>query len=178
MFGTEILIILVLILANGFFAAAEMAMVSIRRGRLEQRAQTGQRAAQQALALTAHPERFLATVGVGIELIGTFTAAFGGDQLGEALADALKTFPALADQPDLRKGVALLLVVLPITFFTMLLGELVPKRLALRHAERIATATAPLITILARLIRPAVGLLTIAANGVLRLIRQQDATEK
>lgn len=177
MIGTQILIILVLILANGFFAAAELAVVSARRGRLEAAAQAGSRGARLALALTEHPERFLATVGVGIELIGTFTAAFGGDQLGEELAEILRGVPALADQENLRKTLALVLVVLPLTLATMLLGELVPKGLALRHAERIATLTAPLLSLMARVLRPLVALLTWAANILLRLLQQAGSAE-
>lgn len=175
--GLQILVILVLILANGFFAAAELAVVSARRGRLEAQAAAGSRGARLALALTAHPERFLATVGVGIELIGTFTAAFGGDQLGEELAALLKGVPALAEQENLRKTLALVLVVVPLTLATMLLGELVPKGLALRHAERIASLSAPLLSMMARVLHPLVALLTGAANMLLRLLGQAGSSE-
>jgi len=178
MFGTEVLIIVVLILANGFFAAAELAIVSARRGRLETAAVAGNGAAKQALRLGDKPELFLATVGVGIELIGTFTAAFGGDQLGEQLTVWLRQFPMLAPYEEGRKALALVLVVLPIAYLTMLLGELVPKRLALLHAERIAIFSAPFMAGLSVVIRPAVALLTGSANLVLRLIGQHRAGEK
>ena len=178
MFGIEVAVIVVLILANGFFAAAELAIVSARPSRLEAQARAGSGGAKQALRLADKPELFLATVGVGIELIGTFTAAFGGDQLGEQLTEWLKQFPALAPYEDWRKALALLLVVIPIAYLTMLLGELVPKRLALLHAERIATFSAPFMAGMAVVIRPAVALLTGSANLVLRLIGQHRAGDQ
>jgi putative hemolysin len=159
----EILVILVLILANGFFAASEMAVVSARRSQLERQVAAGKRGARRALALAEKPEYFLATVGIGIELIGTFTAAFGGDRLAATLEEWFATLPALAGQPGLRQILALLAVVLPLTLLTMLLGELVPKRLALRHAIGIATFSAPLLTTLGRLLRPLVALLSCSA---------------
>lgn len=172
MFGIEVAVIIILILANGFFAAAEFAIASARPGRLERQAKAGNRGAKQALHLTERPELFLATAGVGIELIGTFTAAFGGDQLGEQLTEWLKQFPMLTPYDDGRKVLALVLVVLPIAYLTMLLGEFVPKRLALLHAERIAILTAPFMTGMAVVIRPAVALLTGSAALVLRLLGQ------
>ncbi len=178
MFGIEVFVIVILILANGFFAAAELAIVSARPGRLEQQAKAGKRGALQALHLGEKPELFLATAGVGIELIGTFTAAFGGDQLGEQLSVWLKMFPDLAPHEELRKGLALVMVVLPIAFLTMLLGELVPKRLALLHAEGIATFSAPFMTGMAMVIRPGVAVLTGAANLVLRLIGQHRSGDQ
>jgi putative hemolysin len=178
MFGVEVAVIVILILANGFFAAAELAIVSARPSRLETQARAGNSGAKQALHLAEKPELFLATAGVGIELIGTFTAAFGGDQLGEQLTEWLAQFPMLAPYDEGRKALALVLVVLPIAYLTMLLGELVPKRLALLHAERIATASAPFMAGLAVVIRPAVALLTGSANLVLRLIGQHRAGEK
>ena len=173
----EILVILILILANGFFAASEMAVVSARRSQLEQQVAAGKRGARRALALAQKPEYFLATVGIGIELIGTFTAAFGGDRLAATVEEWLATLPALAGQPGTRQILALLAVVLPITFLTMLLGELIPKRLALRHAVGMATFSAPLLTAMGGLLRPLVALLTGAANIVLRLLGQTGPSE-
>src|SRR5215217_5629755 len=98
--AVEIAIILALILANGFFAASEIAVVSSRKGRLEQRAQEGKRGAAVALELAENPNRFLSTVQVGITLIGTFASAFGGASLAEQLASALRAFPAIAPYAD------------------------------------------------------------------------------
>jgi putative hemolysin len=173
--GFEILLIFVLIVANGFFAASEIALVSARRGRLQQQADAGRRAAKQALDLAAHPDRFLATVQIGITLIGTFAAAFGGAEIAHALATWLTTFPALA---ALAGPLALGVVVVLITYFSLVIGELTPKQLALRHAERIAMIAAPIMNAIARIGQPFVALLTISVNAVLRLIGQGRATRQ
>jgi putative hemolysin len=165
----EILLIFVLMLANGFFAASEIAVVSARRSRLQQQANTGRRRARQALDLAEHPDRFLATVQIGITLIGTFASAFGGARVSAVLAGWLATLPGLA---NVAGPLAFGLVVVLITYFTLVLGELAPKQLALRHAEGIAMLAAPVMTTLARIGRPFVLLLTASANAVLRLLRQ------
>lgn len=162
----EILLILLLTLANGFFAAAEIAIVSAKRGRLEGLAQEGSSAAKQAIKLADDPNRFLATVQIGITLIGTFSAAFGGAKLAEALEKAFVTIPALADSAE---TLALLLVVLLITYLSLVIGELTPKRLALRRAETIALIAAPVMTALQIVARPLIGLLTISVSGIARL---------
>src|SRR5215510_8085762 len=105
--GTELIIIVILTLANGFFSGSEIAIVSARRSRLEAQAAAGNRAARQALALAENPDRFLATVQVGISLIGTFAAAFGGARMGDILALWLRAIPALAPYAE---TIALVLV--------------------------------------------------------------------
>jgi putative hemolysin len=100
--GTELLIVLILTLANGFFAASEIGIVSARRSRLEQQAAAGSRRARQAMALADQPDRFLATVQVGISLIGTFSAAFGGARIGTILTAWFKTLPAVAAYAEPR----------------------------------------------------------------------------
>src|SRR5690242_1090560 len=171
----EILLIFVLMLANGFFAASEIALVSARRSRLQHQADTGRRQAQQALELAEHPDRFLATVQVGITLIGTFASAFGGARVSAVLAGWLATLPGLA---EVAEPLAFGLVVVLITYFTLVLGELAPKQLALRHAEGIAILAAPVMTALARIGRPFVLLLTVSTNAVLRLLRQGRAAQQ
>ena len=132
----EILIILVLILANGFFSAAEMAIIAAQRGRLQQLAEEGDRRAKVALELIRDPSRFLATGQIGITLIGTFTATFGGTNLVGELEGWIATLPAplLANHAH---SAALVVVGLSITVATLILGELVPKRLALRSRRAI-----------------------------------------
>jgi putative hemolysin len=173
--GVEIIIIFVLILANAFFAASEISIVSSRRGRLQQQADVGRRTAKQALDLAAHPDRFLATVQVGMTLIGTFASAFGGAEIAEVLAEWLKDFPLLAPY---AQTLGLVVVVVLITYFTLVIGELVPKRLALQHAESIAMFAAPIMLMIARIGRPFVVLLTVSVNVVLRLIGQGRAAEQ
>lgn len=171
----EIIITLLLIIANGFFSGSEIAIVSARRGRLKQRADAGKRAAQQALSLTEEPDRFLATVQIGITLISTLAAAFGGARISESLAAALTGIPAFAGNPGLVGTISFAIVVTLITYFTLILGELVPKRLGLQHAEDIAVRVAPFMSALARTARPIIALLSGSSNLVLRLLRQQTS---
>ncbi len=168
--GLEIAIIIILTLANGFFAASEIAIVSARRTRLQQQADAGKRAAKQAIDLAEHSDRFLATVQIGITLISTFAAAFGGASIGDALATWLETFPSVAPY---AQTLALVLVVVPLTYLSLVVGELAPKRLALLHAERMAMIAAPIMSGIARIGRPLVALLTISANAILGLLGQR-----
>ncbi len=167
--GIEIIIIFVLILANGFFAASEIAIVSARRGRLQQQADAGKKGAKQALYLTENPDRFLATVQVGITLISTLAAAFGGASMSAPLAQWIRTFPLLTPYAE---TIALGSVVILITYFSLVLGELAPKRLALRASEKIATRVAPFMMTLSSVTRPIIVTLTFSANLVLRLLGQ------
>lgn len=163
----DFVLIVILMLANGFFAASEIAVVSARRGRLQQRAEEGNKGAQTALDLANEPNRFLATVQVGITLIGTFAAAFGGDVLAEPLAAAILPWAG-----QYAHTIALVLVVLLITYLSLILGELVPKRLALQHAENMATFVAPIMRQISRLSAPVVWFLTTSTEVVLRLLGQ------
>ena len=167
--GVELIIILALIVANGFFAASEISIVSARRGRLEAQAKDGNKRAAQALALAENPDRFLATVQVGISLIGTFAAAFGGARIGDILASWLKTFPTIAPYAD---SLGLTLVVLGITYASLILGELVPKRLGLRHAEGMAMLAAPIMIGIGVIARPLIAVLSASVSLVLRILRQ------
>ncbi|HEX3998522.1 MAG TPA: hemolysin family protein [Pirellulales bacterium] len=168
----EILIILVLILANGFFSAAEMAIVAARRGRLQQRAEEGDKRAATALELIRDPSRFLATGQIGVTLIGTFTAEFGGANLVGELAQWLATLPV--PLVALHAHIAALVVVgLAITVATLILGELVPKRLALHRAEQFARFVAPWMERLSRLAGPAVWLMSSATNALLTLVNSE-----
>jgi len=165
----ELLIIVALVLANGFFAGAEIAVVASRRGRLAQLAAKGDARAAAALELAKNPERFLATVQIGITLVGTLAAAFGGDRLVERLAHWIVAVgpPQIAAA---ARPIALAVFVTGLSFLTLLLGELVPKRLALRQAEAFARVAAPPMRLLAFVARPLVGLLSAATSAVLRLL--------
>ncbi len=171
--GIEIVVIFLLILANGFFAGSEIAIVSARRGRLKQQADAGKMGARQALDLADHPDRFLATVQIGITFIATFTAAFGGASISDSLAQWLSGFPALEPYAEV---LALGSVVLLITYFSLILGELVPKRLALQSAERVAAFTAPVMTGLSKVTRPVIALINASVNLVLRLVGRRNIT--
>ena len=167
-------IIVLLTLANGFFAASEIAVVSARRGRLQQRAEAGSAGARVALELADDPNRFLATVQVGITVISTFAAAFGGDALAEPLARLIAPYigAGVAD------AVALGLVVVLISYLSLILGELVPKRLALQHAEGMAAVAAPVMRTVSRLAAPVVWFLTLSTQVVLRLLGRANHAEE
>jgi len=174
----ELLIVLALILANGFFSGAEMAIVASRRGRLRDRAEEGDRASRIALELANTPDRFLPTVQVGITLVGTLAAAYGGNQIVSDIADLMTRVgpPALAPWAH---SIALGTFVALLSFFTLLLGELVPKRLALRRAEAVARAVAPAMAVFARIASPLVWGLGRATSAVLFLLgahRQEGPT--
>ena len=166
----EVLVILLLILANGFFSGAEMAIVASRRGRLRQMAEEGDEAARVALELASSPDRFLPTVQIGITLVGTLAAAYGGDRLVSDIASRLA--PLLpASLAGAARPIALSIFVTLLSYFTLLLGELVPKRLALRRAEPIARTVAPVMQRFARIAKPAVALLGWSTRAVLFMLR-------
>ena len=171
---TEILILVLLILTNGLFSLAEMAVVSARKVRLQQRAEEGNKAARTALSLAAQPTRFLSTVQIGITLIGILSGAFGGATVAETLTAYFAQFPAL--QPY-SEAIAVGIVVTVITYFSLVLGELVPKRLALNNAERIATLVAPIMQFISTVARPFVSLLSASTELVVRLLRIKPASE-
>lgn len=172
----EAVIILLLILANGFFALAEIAIIAARRSRLKQSADEGNRAAQLALDLAQNPNRFLPTVQLGISLVGTAAAAFGGATLVEGFAETIRTGAPgwLADNAD---TLALTAVVLILTFFSVLIGELVPKRLALMHADLLAHYVAWPMSVLSRLGTPFVWVMATASDALLTLFGAGSSRE-
>lgn len=163
----ELVIIFALILANGLFAMSEMALVSARKSRLRSAAERGDKRAQKALELSETPTRFLSTIQIGISLIGTLAGAFGGASLARTIAAALEGFPLLAPY---RHTISLGLVVLFVSYLSLVIGELVPKRVALGNAESIAAATAPLLDRLCGLMSPFTRILSFSTETVLRLL--------
>jgi len=161
----EILIILLLVLLNGAFAMSELAIVSSRRSRLMAMQKRGVRGADTALALAEDPKRFLPTVQVGITMVGIIAGAFGGARLSGTVAHALEMLPFAV--PFVQE-VAFALVVLVITYLSLILGELVPKQLALRDPEKIAILVARPLALLARITAPMVWLLGASSALVLR----------
>lgn len=162
---TELLIILALTVTGGVFAGAEIAIVSVRKTRLQELLDDGRRGAKALVALRGQPERFLATVQVGITVIGATAAAFGGATLAEHLAPVLERINGLAPYAD---DVAFVTVVLSVSYLSIVIGELVPKSLALRSSERYALAIAGPLLGLSWLARPIVWLLSSSANLVLK----------
>lgn len=163
----DIGILLVLILFNGVFAMSEMAMATSRKSRLQQLADDGNARARAALRLIEHPNRFLATVQIGITLIGIVTGFFGGATLSDPVAQEFARVPALAPYSS---TIAVVLVVGAITYLSLLIGELVPKRLALQNPERLAMLVSPPMTLLSRVAGVVVHVLGVSTEFVLRLL--------
>ena len=161
----EILILIALVLFNGVLAGAEMAVVALRKTRVEQLLQEGSRRAKAVKRLQADQETFLATVQIGITVIGAAAGAFGGARFARDLAPTFARVPAIAHHAD---DLALLLVVSLLSYLSIVLGELVPKSLGLRYSERYALFIAPPLLLLSRLARPFVWLLTESSNLLLR----------
>jgi putative hemolysin len=171
----EIIVILLLVLLNGAFAMSELAIVSARRVRLMALQRRGSPGASAALALADDPQRFLPTVQVGITLVGVLAGAFGGARLAGTLADALEAIPGIGRQAE---PIALVLVVVVITYLSLILGELVPKQLALRHPEPIAALVARPLSWLSRVSGPVVWLLSRSSALVLQLIGASRPVEQ
>jgi putative hemolysin len=170
----EILVVIVLTVLNGLFAMSETAMVSSRRARLRERAQGGDRGARAALELAEDPNRFLSTVQIGISLIGVLAGAFGGAALAGPLAGVLRAVPVLAPYADL---VAFVAVVGVITYLSLVVGELVPKRLALGAPEVVASLMARPMRLLSALTSPVVWFLGASTDAILRLLRISPSAE-
>src|SRR4051794_37705045 len=162
---SELFVILALTIANGVFAGAEIAIVSLRHTRLQQLVDSGRVGAKTVAGLRAEPERFFATVQVGITVVTTTAAAFGGARMARHIEPLLRPLPFIGRNAD---GVALALVVVLVSFLSLVLGELVPKSLALRRGERYALLMAKPVAALSRIARPIVWLLTATSNLVLR----------
>jgi putative hemolysin len=172
----ELLLIAAAILANGLFAGAEIALVSSRISRLAEMRQAGARGAATAFALKESPEAFLATIQIAITLVGALASAIGGAAAVARLTPMLEKTP-LPGAPTWAQPAALGLVILVITYFSLIVGELTPKALALRHPERLACAMAPIVAGLTRAFTIIVGVLTASTNLVLRLLGQGRAQE-
>lgn len=170
----EILLIIFLILANGLFAMSEMAIVASRKVRLQQRAEEGDAGARSALQLLQAPNQFLSTIQIGITMIGILAGAIGGTTIARKLATILSQVDFLAGS---SQAIAVGIVVVFITFMSVVIGELAPKRVALSHAEGIASFAAPLMHFLSRIAAPFVRALGFSTEAVLRLFGFRSLSE-
>ncbi len=164
MIAFEIAILVLLTLVNGVLAMSEMSIVSSRKARLESLLAKGHPGARIALQLREDPSRFLSTVQIGITLVGIFAGAFGGATLAAQLGPLLDQFEFIAPNGD---TVAFVLVVIAITYLSLVVGELVPKRIALENPERIASLVARPMSALSRIAAPAVWLLRVSSDAIL-----------
>jgi putative hemolysin len=172
--GIQFLVLLLLLVANGVFAAAELSIASSRKVRLQQRAEGGDAGAQAALDLANEPGRFLSTVQIGITLISILTGAFGGSSLGAFIGGTLGQVPFLA---PISEQLGVFLAILVITYLSLIIGELVPKQLALGNPEAIAARVAGPMGRLSVFASPAVWLLSRSTALILRLLGSKPSTE-
>jgi putative hemolysin len=172
--STEILIILVLLLINGVLAMSEAALISARKVRLQQRANEGDKQAGAALKLMSTPNKFLSTVQIGITLVGVLSGAVGGASIVDFLSPVIAKVTALAPYSE---EISFGLVVVLITYASLILGELVPKRLALQNPENIASAVARPMVAISTFFSPVVRILSISTDSVLRLLGIRASNE-
>jgi len=169
-----IVVILLLIMLNGIFVMAEMAVVSSRKSRLQQMANEGSGTAERALGLATSPDRFLATTQIGITLIAILTGAVGERTLTDRLSGKLQQFPELTGY---SRGLAFGIVVIAITYISLVFGELLPKRLALYNPERIAASLSSFMNFLSRLCSPAVLFISGSTSLVISAIGFRPSAE-
>jgi len=170
----EIIIIIFLTMLNGLLAMSELAIVSSRKSRLEQMIKNGDNGARSALQLLGNPSRFLSTVQIGITLIGLIAGAFSGATIGHRLGLWLDSFPVISPYGDIL-GIGV--TVIAITYLSVIIGELVPKRIAFAQPERIAASIARPMQVLSLIFTPAVWLLHVSTEGVLRVFHMSANRE-
>jgi putative hemolysin len=170
----EILLIVVFSILNGVFAMSEAAVISARKSRLQQLADDGDMGAKAALELAQNPNRFLSSVQIGITLIGILSGAVGGATISHQISVQVARVPLLAPYSE---AVGVFAVVLLITYLSLVFGELVPKRMALLNAERIAARVAPPMNTISRVAAPIINLLSFSTEGVLRLLGVRASNE-
>ena len=173
----QILILLILIFLNAFFAASEIAFITLNDAKIEKQAKEGDKKAKQIRKMLKEPSKFLATIQIGITLAGFLSSAFASDAFAERLAPILyKTIPMLS--LGVWKSISIVVITIILSFFTLVFGELVPKRLAMKNYEKIAFGTIRIIRGLSIVTAPFVKLLTVVTNAVSRLFGVKENEEE
>ena len=174
----KLIILLVLIFVNAFFAAAEIAVLSLSGTRLKKRAGEGDKQAARLLVLTRDPDRFLSAIQIAVTLSGFLSSAFAADSFSDPLVEWIVNdlgFTAIA--PNTLNSVMVVLITIVLSYFSLVLGELVPKRIAMRKPEAVAKFTVGPVCVMAAVFRPMIWLLSNSANWVLHLLRVDPRTE-
>ena len=171
----EIIVIVMLIMVNGFLAMAEIAVVSAKKAVLRRKAEKGDLKAKAALEMAESPTRFLSTIQIGITLIGILAGAYGGATLADKLADLLSMVPVIGRFSD---PIAVGIVVASITFLSLVFGELVPKRIGLSYPEKIAAAAARPMQKLSKMTGPLVRFLSFSTDAVIKVMNLRSATKE
>ncbi|MBE7092050.1 MAG: HlyC/CorC family transporter [Clostridiales bacterium] len=166
----QIILQLILILINAFFASAEIAVVSLNENKVKAKAEDGDKKAKKMIKLLKNPTKFLSTIQVGITLAGFLGSAFAADSFSEPLTKwVLETFNLNIGLAGTVDSIAVIVITLILSYFTLVLGELVPKRIAMKNAEKLADKVSGFILFLTGLLKPVVWFLTVSTNGILRL---------
>lgn len=167
----QILLQIILIALNAFFAATEIAVISLNEKKVRALAEDGNKKAVKMLKIIEEPTQFLSTIQIGITLAGFLGSAFAADNFAEVLSSAIsKAFNLSADNTKIINTVAVVLVTLILSYFTLIFGELVPKRIAMKHKEKLANSVCGIISFLAAVLKPIIWFLTISTNAVLRVV--------
>lgn len=167
----QILLQIILIALNAFFAATEIAVISLNEKKVRALAEDGNKKAVKMLKIIEEPTQFLSTIQIGITLAGFLGSAFAADNFAEVLSSAIsKAFNLSADNTKIINTVAVVLVTLILSYFTLIFGELVPKRIAMKHKEKLANSVCGIISFLAAVLKPIIWFLTVSTNAVLRLV--------
>lgn len=174
---TQIVILVVLILLNAYFAASEIAFISLNDTKIEKQAKEGNKKARQIQKMLKNPSEFLATIQIGITLAGFLSSAFASDAFADILAPALyKIFPMISIQ--VFKGISIVLITIILSFFTLVFGELVPKRLAMKYYEKIAFSSIGVIRFLSIITLPFVKVLSSVTNFISKLFGISENEEE
>lgn len=167
----QILLQIILIALNAFFAATEIAVISLNEKKVRALADDGNKKAVKMLKIIEEPTQFLSTIQIGITLAGFLGSAFAADNFAEVLSTAIsKAFNLSADNTKIINTVAVVLVTLILSYFTLIFGELVPKRIAMKHKEKLANSVCGIISFLAAVLKPIIWFLTVSTNAVLRIV--------
>ena len=174
---SQLLILLILILLNAYFAASEIAFISLNDTKIEKQAKEGNKKAKQIEKMLKNPSKFLATIQIGITLAGFLSSAFASDTFANILAPTLNNiFPIISI--EVFKKIAIILITIILSFFTLVFGELVPKRLAMKYYEKIAYSTIGVIRVIAIITAPFVKILTIVTNFISKIFGISESEEE
>lgn len=174
----KLLTLLVLVLVNAFFAAAEIAVLSLSGTRLKKQAEEGDKQAARLLVLTRDPDRFLSAIQIAVTLSGFLSSAFAADSFSDPLVEWLVNDLGFTSiPPNTLNGVMVVLITVVLSYFSLVFGELVPKRLAMRKTEAVAKITVGAVRAVAAAFRPVIWLLSGSTEAVLRLLRAEPRTE-
>ena len=174
---SQIIILFILILCNAYFAATEIAFISLNDAKIERQAKEGNKKAKQIEKMLKNPSKFLATIQIGITLAGFLSSAFASDAFANRLAPVLhQIFPIISIKAF--QAISIVLITIILSFFTLVLGELVPKRLAMKYYEKVAFATIPVIKTISIITAPFVKILTFVTNFISKLFGISESDEE